>query len=328
MPGSTSRFDVHHEITNRIVDAIESAGEFQLPWLQSNRGGFSRPINVESTKPYNGVNIISLWISALDGDYASNVWGTYRQWQAKGAQVRRGEKSSLVVFYKTVAPQSDKDEPVPYPIARASWVFNAAQVDGFLPTTDEVPEGPTFDPIATAEEFASATGAQIGEGGDRAYYDLIQDRIQMPDRQLFLGSRTSTPAMAFYATLCHELVHWSGAGQRLDRNLRGRFGDQAYAMEELVAELGSAFLCADLGLTPEPREDHACYIKNWLAVMKNDKRAIFAAASKASQAATWLLARNGDIADKGHCNIVEDGADCPLTCPIPHEQGAPRSIHP
>ncbi len=118
----------------------------------------------------------------------------------------------------------------------------------------------------------------------------------MPDRRRFTGTETTTPAEAFYSTLSHELVHWSGAGSRLDRDLSGRFGDDAYAMEEPVAELGAAFLCADLGITPEPRQDHACYLKNWLAVLKGDKKAIFTAAAKASQAASWLLAKEGGTA--------------------------------
>jgi antirestriction protein ArdC len=293
------KFDVHQEITNRIVDAIETAGEFRLPWIKNRAGSMKRPVNIASKKPYNGVNIVSLWVSALAAEYPSNVWGTYKQWKESGAQVRKGEKASLVVFYKTVDieqvnDQTGQTEHGERMFARASWVFNAAQVEGFAaePAAD-LPDQPIFDPIERAEAFAAATGAIIREDGDMACFVPSLDIIRMPERRRFTGTETTTPAEAFYSTLCHELCHWSGAKTRLDRNLQGRFGSESYAMEELVAELGAAFLCSDLGITPEPREDHACYIANWLKVLKNDKKAVFTAASKASEAANWLLAKEG-----------------------------------
>jgi antirestriction protein ArdC len=293
------KFDVHQEITNRIVNALETAPDFRLPWIRDKGGSMQRPANVASRNPYNGVNILSLWLSALASDYPSNVWGSYRQWQLSGAQVRKGEKASLVVFYKTVDveqtnEQTGQPEQGERMFARASWVFNAAQVEGFTPEpTAELPDQPIFDPIERAEAFAKATGAVIDEHGDMACFIPGPDKIVMPERRRFTGSETTTPAEAFYSTLCHELVHWSGAKPRLDRDLQGRFGSESYAMEELVAELGAAFLCSDLGITPEPREDHACYIANWLKVLKNDKKAVFTAASKASEAANWLMAKEG-----------------------------------
>ena len=263
MSGTAQRFDVHQQITDHIIAALETAREFKLPWTRSS----ARPINVTSGNPYNGVNILSLWIAALGKGYPSNVWGTYKQWQDQDCQVRKGEKSSLVVFYRKIEAEGEAEERL---VARASWVFNAAQVEGFQAPALAVP----FDPIPRAETFAAATGARIKEGGDRACYVPSRDLICMPDRGRFLDPE------AFYATLCHELVHWSGSEKRLDRDLSGRFGDHEYAMEELVAELGAAFLCADLGLTPEPREDHAAYLRSWLVVLKADKRAIFTAAAK------------------------------------------------
>ena len=292
------KFDVHQEITNRIVDALETAGEFQLPWIKSKGGSFARPVNIASKKPYNGVNIVSLWVSAQANCYPSNLWGTYRQWQERGCQVRKGEKSSLIVFYKSIDieqhnEQTGETEQGERMFARASWVFNAAQVDGFEIETEELPDAPTFDPIERAERFATATGAHIEEGGDQACFMPGPDMIRMPERRRFTGTDTTGAAEAFYSTLCHELVHWSGVAGRLDRDMTGRFGSEAYAMEELVAELGAAFLCGDLGITPQPREDHACYIRNWLNVLKGDKKAIFTAASKASEAANWLIAKEG-----------------------------------
>ncbi|MBK1623097.1 ArdC family protein [Afifella marina] len=289
----TSQFDVHQEITNRIVDAIETAGEFRLPWIKAKGGSFARPVNISSGNPYNGINIVSLWVSALASEFPSNVWGTYRQWQQSGCQVRKGEKSSLVVFYKTVAydetdPDTGETDQAERMIAKASWVFNAAQVEGYGLPSEDLPEGPTFDPIARAEAFATATGAKITEDGDRACYVPALDMIRMPERRRFVGTDTTTPAEGFYSTLCHELVHWSGVKARLDRDLSGRFGSKHYAMEELVAELGAAFICSDLGITQEPRKDHAAYIANWLTVLKNDRKAIFTAASQASKAANYL----------------------------------------
>jgi len=292
------KFDVHQEVTNRIVDALETAGEFQLPWIKSKGGSFARPVNIASKKPYNGVNIVSLWVSAQANAYPSNLWGTYRQWQEQGCQVRKGEKSSLIVFYKTIDfvhqnEQTGETEQAERMFARASWVFNAAQVEGFELETEELPDTPVFDPIGRAEKFAAATGARIEEGGDEACYVPAVDTIRIPERRRFTGTDTTSAAEGFYSTLCHELVHWSGVEKRLDRNMTGRFGSEAYAMEELVAELGAAFLCGDLGITPQPREDHARYIRNWLTVLKGDKKAIFTAASKASEAANWLIAKEG-----------------------------------
>lgn len=290
----TPKFDVHQEITNRIVDAIETAGEFRLPWIRAQGGNFARPVNVSSGNPYNGINIISLWVSAMAAAFPSNIWGTYRQWQEKGCQVRKGEKSSLVVFYKTIAydetdPDTGEAGQSERMIARASRVFNAAQVEGDVLPVEDLPATPAFDPIARAEAFAAATGAQITEGGDRACYVPELDMIHMPDRRRFVGTKTTTAAEGFYSTLCHELVHWSGAKTRLDRDMSARFATEHYAMEELVAELGAAFLCSDLGISQEPRTDHAAYIANWLTVLRNDRKAIFTAASQASKAANYLI---------------------------------------
>lgn len=291
-----NRFDIHQAITDQIVTAMETAGAARMPWTCSRGGSLARPVNIATGNPYNGVNVLSLWVSAWAADYPSNTWGTYKQWQDRGCQVRKGERSSLIVFYKTLAVEETDTEtgesaPGERMLARASRVFNGAQVDGFETAPETLPEAPLFYPIAQAEVFAAATGARIEEGGDVACYMPGPDLVRMPDRRRFTGTETSDPAEAFYAVLCHELVHWSGVDRRLDRDLSGRFGDASYAMEELVAELGAAFLCADLGIASEPREDHASYIRTWLEVLKGDKKAIFSAAAKASQAASWLMAK-------------------------------------
>jgi len=280
------RFDIHQHITNQIVTLIENgAGDFQLPWHKGS-GCVLRPSNIASKKPYRGVNILALWAASEVSGYASGLWGTYRQWQEAGAQVKKGEKASHIVFYKEIDVASDEEGDAGKRLfARASAVFAAEQVDGFAaPTIEPV----SFDPIVQADRFVSSTGAKIEHGGARAYYRLSTDAIQLPPRETFVGTKTSTPAESYYSTLLHELVHWTSHETRCARELGKRFGDQAYAMEELVAELGAAFLCADLSISLDPRPDHAQYLASWLNVLKEDSRAIFTAASKASAASDYL----------------------------------------
>lgn len=285
------QFDIHQTITDKIIAAIEAgAGEFIMPWHRKKSG--LKPRNVLTGNHYQGINILALWIEAQGSGFSSNLWGTYRQWAEKGAQVKKGAKASHVVFYKEITVDADEeteDERTRL-FARATPVFNADQVDGW---TDPDPVVPVAaDPVEflpEAERFITATGARITHGGGRAYYSPSTDSIQMPERSAFTGSPTSTPTEAYYSTLCHELTHWSGAKGRCDRDLTDRFGSQAYAMEELVAELGAAFLSAELGVSTEPRADHAQYLANWLQVLRNDKRAIFTAASAASNATAYLL---------------------------------------
>lgn len=291
---SKPRFDVHEAITNQIIAAIEAGtGKLQMPWHRSG-ANIMRPVNVASGNAYRGVNTVALWAAADAFGYEHGLWGTYRQWQDRGAQVRKGEKSSLIVFYREFETDGDDhhqsgddDDRRRRCMARASRVFNIAQVDGYVidePTTDDN----RVDPIASAEGFVASTGATISERGDRAYYSIREDAITMPDRYRFIDTKSGTATEAWYATLLHELTHWTGASHRLDRQFGERFGDDAYAMEELVAELGAAFLCGDLGISAEPRADHAAYIDSWLRILKGDRKAIFAAASAASRAAEFL----------------------------------------
>lgn len=286
--------DLHATLTNQIIAAIEKgAGEFQMPWHHG--GATSRPWNAASGKRYGGINIISLWIAAEASAYPHPIWATYKQWSEKGAQVRRGERSSLIVFYKTLDVAATNDatgdaEQRRVPLARASHVFNIAQVDGATPPdTESLVAAQAIDPIAAADHVARQSGAVIREGGARAFYSPRDDLIAMPDRALFTGTATMSATEAWYATLLHELTHWTGGEKRLKRSLTARFGENAYAMEELVAELGAAYLCADLGVTPALRPDHAAYIQSWLTVLRADTRAIFTAAARAQDAAALLL---------------------------------------
>ncbi len=285
-------FDVHTQITNTIIAAIETgAGKWQMPWHRSGEG-LNRPVNIDTAKAYRGINVVSLWAAAQARGFSTGTWGTYRQWRNQGCQVRKGEKSSLVVFYREFEAEDRNDETgeaerSTYLMARASWVFNADQVDGHEAAALPEPKDPV-QIIEAAERFVAATGAVIRHGGASAFYRPSDDIIQMPRRERFLGTETSSATESYYATLLHELVHFSGAPNRCHRELGKRFGDDAYAMEELVAELGAAFLCADLRVTLTPRPDHAAYIDNWLKVLKADKKAIFTAASQAAKAADFL----------------------------------------
>lgn len=292
---TTPRRDVHAEITNQLVASIEAnPGEFSLPWRR-NAGALHMPVNALTGNRYNGINVLSLWVAAEVLGYTAPIWGTYRQWAERGAQVRKGEKSSLVIFYKefeTDPDPTDADDTGKRRVARASFVFNASQVDGFdLPSAPET-LGPV-ERIGNADRFVTATGASVSHGGDRAFYRPSTDSIQMPDEGLFTGTDTMSRNESYYATLVHELVHWSGAQHRLDRQMGKRFGDNAYAAEELVAEIGAAFLCAELGIMQDVRPDHAQYLANWLKLLKSDTKAIFTAAARASEAVTYLKALEG-----------------------------------
>ena len=289
-----SRADIYQRITDRIADAIEAgAGKWQMPWHAGADGTSSGlPVNAVTGKPYRGVNVIVLWATAQAETYPSPVWATYRQWAELGAQVRKGERASPVVFWNINGnDQDDTDEGEQdgrrsRVFARGYSVFNAAQVDGYV--TPALPVLSAAERIDHAEAFFAAIGADIRHGGARACYVPSLDQIRMPPFEAFRDP------VAYYATLAHEATHLTGHSSRCDRDLRGRFGDGAYAAEELVAELGAAFVCADLALAPEPRPDHAAYAASWLKVLRGDKRAIFTAAAKAQQATDWMHRRQGE----------------------------------
>jgi antirestriction protein ArdC len=243
-------------------------------------------------EPYTGINILSLWASATEQGFAAPIWMTYRQATELGGNVRKGEKASPVVYANSIT-RSETDAGSGAELARdihflkAYSVFNVEQCEG-LPAQYHALASPRLDVparIARAENFFAATGATISYGGNRAFYRPSTDSIVMPPFETFRD------AESFYATLAHETIHSTAHESRLARDFGSkRFGSEGYAIEELVAELGAAFLCADLDLTLEPREDHASYIANWLQALKADNRAIFTAASHAQRAADFINA--------------------------------------
>ena len=286
---TSPREDVYSRVTARIIADMEQGTRPWLkPWsVEHTAGRITRPLRANGT-PYRGMNVLLLWGEAVDRGYVAPIWMTYKQAQETGAQVRKGERGATVVyanrFTTTETDEHGQEAEREIPFLKAYTVFNVEQIDGLpahfyaQPTTPL----PFTARIEAAERFFAATGADIRHGGNRAFYSPALDFVQLPPFEAF------TDAESYSATLAHELTHWTSHPSRLARELGKRHGDHAYAFEELIAELGAAFLCADLGITPEPRDDHAAYLAHWLQVLKQDKRAIFSAAAHAQRAADHL----------------------------------------
>jgi antirestriction protein ArdC len=285
------RRDIYQTITNQIVAELEKGVRpWFKPWNAEHAGGrIIRPLRANGI-PYQGINVVMLWSEAMAKGYDAPLWMTYKQALDLGAHVRKGETGGLVVYAdkitrKETDPATGKESEHVIPFMKGYTVFNVEQIED-LPehySAKPAPRMETVPRIERAELFFAATGAAIRHGGNQACYILSVDQIRMPPIEAFRD------AESYYATLAHETTHWTRHSSRLDRDFgRKRFGDEGYAMEELVAELGSAFLSADLDLTPEVREDHAAYIASWIKALKGDKRAIFSAASQAQRAADFL----------------------------------------
>jgi antirestriction protein ArdC len=294
---ATEKQDVYQRVTSQIINAIEAGvSNWRMPWHTAGKFAFS-PINVTSKKPYRGINTVCLWAAAHAKGYERGEWGTYQQWHERGAQVRKSEKATLVVFWKFANDTADVQDGEEHAsrsgsrllFTRGYSVFNAAQVDGYAATADA--DAPIEQRIASAEQFFSTINARVIHLGNRAFYSPADDTIALPPFAAFF-----TPA-DYYSTRAHETGHWTSREGRCNRELGKRFGDNAYSVEELIAELTAAFTLAHLGLSSEPRQDHAQYIASWLRVLKSDKRAIFAAASKAQQAADFMIQQSGHKAE-------------------------------
>lgn len=278
----------------RVTDAIVADLERGLrpwtkPWASGAGGPVDRPLR-HSGEPYRGINVLLLWSEAFEHGYASPTWMTFRQALALGGHVRKGEHGATVVYANRIV-REDADVPEgedgvrSIPFLKAYTVFNVAQIEGLPEAYAPAPEPvvSTERRIAAVEAFVATTGAAVRHGGDRAFYAPGPDHVQMPHLAAFPAAED------YYATLLHELTHWTGHASRLNREFGAAQGDDRYAREELVAELGAAFLCADLGMSLRPREDHAGYLAGWLKVLRADHRAIFSAAAHAQRACDLLL---------------------------------------
>ena len=285
--------DVYQEVTNQVISALEAGvAPWECPWV---REGAHR--NAVTNNRYKGINVLITWMAASLGKYESSRWLTFNQAKELGGMVRKGEKSTTLVAFNLIkldkdgnrlpmnAPAEKVDRTVPF--IKGIPVFNIEQVDG-LPPFDEIVEGITDEDtlFEEAEALIKNYGIEVRKGGDKAYYSPVFDYIQMPDASRFHGENAVNH---YWATAFHELIHSTGHPDRLDR-LEGMgvsFNDESYAKEELVAELGAAFMCTEFGITGEL--NHADYIGAWLKVLKNDKKFIVQAARKAQDAADLLL---------------------------------------
>ena len=277
MKTRSNKADAYQIVTDQIIEAMESESS---NWTNPMIRAAGYPFNGTTGNNYNGINVLLLGLAG-GGAFAS-----YKQWQGKGCQVRKGEKGVKIIFFKVLEKEVEgKIEK--FPMARVSTVFRFSQVDGEFAEQFKTPAVDTTAAIEAADKWVSATGADIRTADEgRAFYMPSQDFIQMPPRNGFTNTPTSTSTEAYYGVLLHELTHWTGHKTRLDR-LEDK-NAQGYAYEELVAELGAAFQCCLLGVTAEPRPDHAHYLNSWIAALKNDKKLIVKAARQAQAAVDYI----------------------------------------
>lgn len=299
-------YDIHQVVTDKLVAAIEAGNlaPWHKPWSAMPSAGASvaSPVNVVSGREYHGINVLILWAASQVNGYASGAWLTAHQAKELGGTLRAGEgkKYEPIVWASKKSYDKEKDgTPIrdrdgnettrSVWLTKYSFVYNVASFDG-LPAKF-ANEGPVNLPgderFAAIRAVVAGSNIPVHHGGNTACYSPTNDAIKMPVPQSF-----ASPDL-YYSTLAHELTHATGHDSRLARDLRNSFGSHKYAAEELVAELGAAFMCARFGIDSEPRADHAAYLAHWLGIMKADKKAIFVAAAKANQAAGWLYKAGG-----------------------------------
>jgi antirestriction protein ArdC len=289
-----TKIDIHQKVTDQIIASLEEGTRpWNKPW---NDGAGGLPLR-HNGEPYQGINILLLWMASrseahwMTFNQAAQLCGMKKRSNGKGWEfeegkgVRKDEKGTTIIFYKPL-DTVDKvtGEDITIPLMRAYSVFNADQIDG-LPDkyySQNVEALNSDERDANADAFVHHTGAELRHGGNRAFYSPGEDFIQLPAYDSFKSSE------GYYAVALHELGHWTGHKDRLNRDIRNAFGTKDYAREELIAEMSSAFLCADLQINAEPRPDHASYLEAWLKIMKEDKKAIFSAATAASKVAGYL----------------------------------------
>lgn len=287
-----SRVNLYDEVTLQIIAELEAG---RLPWVQpwgtTDATDPGLPRNALTARSYSGVNILILWDAVIEHGWPSQSWLTFRQAREAGGCVRKGERGQTVVYADTFTPEAEKEratreggEARVVPFLKRFTVFNVAQCEGLREglASDPAPL-PELEIVPVAEAVIAASGVDFRVGGNKAFYAPEPDFVSVPPQPTFFEQ------VNYYRTCLHELTHATGHPSRLGRNLLNAFGSKDYAREELVAEMGSAFLCAALGIEPTVR--HADYIGAWLEVLREDSRAIFRAASAASKAADWLVAR-------------------------------------
>jgi antirestriction protein ArdC len=300
------RIKLYDEVTARIITELEAG---RVPWVQpwGRSGGAEAglPRNALTARNYSGVNVLILWGAVIAHGYPSQSWLTFKQALEAGGNVIKGERGTTVVYADRFTPEAEKEraratgeDARAVPFLKRFTVFNVAQCEGLRPglAADPAPL-PEREIMPVAEEVIAASGVDFRIGGDRAFYAPSQDFVQVPPQPAFYEQ------IYYYRTALHELTHATGHPSRLARKILNPFGSKDYAREELVAEMGSAFLCAALGIQPTVR--HADYLASWLEVLREDNRAIFRAASQASKAADWLLARHAEASERPVLSEVE-----------------------
>jgi len=291
------RANLYDEVTSRIVAELEAG---RVPWVQpwgrSGGTGPGLPRNALTARNYSGVNVLILWGAVIEHGWPSQSWLTFKQARDAGGCVIKGEHGTTVVYADRFTPEAEKErarqtgeDAKAIPFLKRFTVFNVAQCEGLRTglAADPAPL-PEREIVPVAESVIAASGVDFRIGGDRAFYVPSLDFVQVPPQPAFFEQ------INYYRTCLHELTHATGHASRLGRDLTNSFGSKDYAREELIAEMGSAFLCAALGIVPTVR--HADYLASWLAVLREDNRAIFRAASAASKAADWILARHAEAA--------------------------------
>lgn len=286
--------DIYQEVTDRIIGYLERG---TAPWRNPIRRGSGDgwPKNLDSGKRYRGINVFLLGLRAWESGYSSDYWLTFNQAREKGGQVRKGEKGSLVTFFKMYATKDkETEEEIQIPVLKHFIAFNVEQVEGIaIPDAPaEDPNASPFEPLEEAERIVAGYASKPSiehNGGSRAFYRPSQDSVHMPQPERF-DNRES-----YYSTLFHELSHSTGHSSRLNRGLDTElapFGSPDYSREELIAEMGAAFLCAASGISPPTIEQSASYLQGWIKVLKGDKRMVVGAAGAAQKAADWILGEN------------------------------------
>ncbi len=284
--------DLCQQVTNKLIERLEQVdpADFRLPWASLGAGALS-PTNATTGVRYRGSNVVHLWLAALDAEYSSGYWATYKQWKSVGAQVRKGEHGATIVKWVVTKSRTNEDneESKGRLVPKAYAVFAAEQVDGWAP-----PEAPPLlseeERSATLDAWINRTAVTVTHTGHRAVYSPFTNVVTLPPFELF------TSGAGYYSTALHELVHATGHENRLGRvgiTSIDRENRAQYAFEELIAELGASFLCAIHGVHPEPVDDHAQYLASWLKVLRSDPKAIIKAASQAEAAAHWLSDKAG-----------------------------------
>ena len=285
--------DLYQDFTDQVIKQMEDNNmNWTKPFTTTILNGHH---NIVSKKPYQGMNCFNIGLSVYKNGFKSNEWATFNQWKNLGAKIKKGSKGTEILYWniKEYEDKTNKDEKVKIPFLKYFVVFNADQVDGY--ETKEkglkdfnLKEIDNWKTHFKTDTFVENTKADINIA-NKAFYSPNGDFIGMPPKEDFKGDKENTKEQYYYSTLLHELTHWSGHSSRCNRDLKNRFGSKAYAMEELVAEIGSAFLCSHLGVTKAPTPNHGRYLNNWLEVLKEDKKAIFKAFSLSKVSSEYLL---------------------------------------